>query len=830
MKKNNKGFSMVEIIGAVIIMGVILLLIIPGISKLMAQFRNDYYEKLEGTTNEAGKNFYNDDKLYLPDGILESAYINAGSLINEKYLENLLDYRGNSCKTGDRQSYTIVIYKGDGKYEYKACIDCSDDGYVTNKKGTYCDPAWLENNLSYDYGDTNDIYFYYGTSREKIREDLIKRLNIVKYDNNGNILDRVVIGDTNEEGILPINIDIIDNKPVLDSNNKKAYLMIYGSDLDEDKVDDNELYAVIYKHKAPKVTMTTVDGIYTSGNWTNKNVVIKLEKNDNFFTLAKRKVKNYQWSVNGGVWQDIECDMIGSDDSCTISLTDSYLESNYRFRLVNDEGNISDETSLYYVKIDKYPSIIILDVINNTVVEELTTDPDTNKTQSAIIQYAQVSVSVSDAHSGIENTRVCIGTSCQTFTGSTQTFYYSSSGTVTATTYDRAGNSSSDSGNIYYEQIDNTTSYCTIYYDANGGSASKSSETVECGSYVTLPTATKNGYTLNGWYTTKNQLVGQPGYAYVVSYDQTVYANWGENKPEEEKPSEDNCKIIYDPNGGTVNPTSQTVKCGTQVTLPTPTRNNYTFIAWYTAKTGGSLVGNAGSKYTVNNNITVYARWNEEQTGEQEEPKKTYTIYYNGNGDSCKNGATCPEKTVCEVDKPCTLATNNYKMANYHDKYGWNKNSSGTGTSYNGGETVINLAPAGGSITLYSYYECDWYHARAKNPRVIPFDKSTWPWSLVNWDSNNKYLSKTSDYGCSAIGKSDTCISDELLNSTSSNKVWQGYPVRCKFCGYASNATWCPVHSANGGKDIEICDSTTNTYSSSTCKRGVAEGWTKVSK
>ena len=138
MEKNNKGFTMIEIISVVIIMGVILLLVIPGVSKLMARFRNDYYEKVELTVTESGKDFFSDNKIYLPDGILETAYVNTSSLISEKYAENLLDYRGNSCKLEDQKSYTIVVHRGDGKYEYQTCVDCSDEGYKTKKEGTYC--------------------------------------------------------------------------------------------------------------------------------------------------------------------------------------------------------------------------------------------------------------------------------------------------------------------------------------------------------------------------------------------------------------------------------------------------------------------------------------------------------------------------------------------------------------------------------------------------------------------------------------------------------------------------------------------------------------------
>ena len=41
----------------------------------------------------------------------------------------------------------------------------------------------------------------------------------------------------------------------------------------------------------------------------------------------------------------------------------------------------------------------------------------------------------------------------------------------------------------------------------------------------------------------------------------------------------------------------------------TPTRDGYTFLGWYTARSGGSKVADGGSSYTPIGNITLYAHW-----------------------------------------------------------------------------------------------------------------------------------------------------------------------------------------------------------------------------
>ncbi len=47
----------------------------------------------------------------------------------------------------------------------------------------------------------------------------------------------------------------------------------------------------------------------------------------------------------------------------------------------------------------------------------------------------------------------------------------------------------------------------------------------------------------------------------------------------------------------------------TSVTLPTPTKNRYTFKGWYTSASGGTKVGDGGDSYIPTSNITLYARW-----------------------------------------------------------------------------------------------------------------------------------------------------------------------------------------------------------------------------
>lgn len=74
--------------------------------------------------------------------------------------------------------------------------------------------------------------------------------------------------------------------------------------------------------------------------------------------------------------------------------------------------------------------------------------------------------------------------------------------------------------------------------------------------------------------------------------------------------------LTLDPDGGNVSPASKQVTLGGQYgELPTPTKTGFTFIGWYTEKTGGTKVGRYDSLVS-NASHTLYARWSQNHTHE----------------------------------------------------------------------------------------------------------------------------------------------------------------------------------------------------------------------
>jgi uncharacterized repeat protein (TIGR02543 family) len=184
----------------------------------------------------------------------------------------------------------------------------------------------------------------------------------------------------------------------------------------------------------------------------------------------------------------------------------------------------------------------------------------------------------------------------------------SSGGYIRSVYSNKATKTFDDSWTKGYSGVSSYTFYAiwtantyTVTFNANGGSVSTGSKTVTYGgTYGTLPTPTRSGYTFAGWYTSSSggSKITASSTASITS-NQTLYAHWTANT----------YTVTFNANGGSVSTTSKTVTCGgTYGTLPTPTRSGYTFDGWYTSSSGGSKI-TASSTVSITSNQTLYAHW-----------------------------------------------------------------------------------------------------------------------------------------------------------------------------------------------------------------------------
>ena len=161
----------------------------------------------------------------------------------------------------------------------------------------------------------------------------------------------------------------------------------------------------------------------------------------------------------------------------------------------------------------------------------------------------------------------------------------------------------------------------TVTFDANGGTLDGSATVeVEEGEKITgAPTASRDGYTFDGWFTAATGGDEVSLSTYTVTEDVTLYAQY----TEDEEPEPTMFTVTFDANGGTLEGSATVeVEEGAKIEgAPTAVKEGSTFNGWFDAATGGNAVDL--SAYTVTADVTLYAQYTED---EQPEPEPALNI------------------------------------------------------------------------------------------------------------------------------------------------------------------------------------------------------------
>ena len=147
--KNNKGFTMVELLAAIVILGILSAVAIGAVSWILQRSRENYYVTLEKNVTMAGENYYVDNRASLPKSIGQNRRILLKTLVDKKYLPEVLDYNKNDC-TASSDSYIKVVKYSESDYLYTAYFDCP--GYKTSEEEQIKD---INIQIDFDYSERN---------------------------------------------------------------------------------------------------------------------------------------------------------------------------------------------------------------------------------------------------------------------------------------------------------------------------------------------------------------------------------------------------------------------------------------------------------------------------------------------------------------------------------------------------------------------------------------------------------------------------------------------------------------------------------------------------
>ena len=252
---------------------------------------------------------------------------------------------------------------------------------------------------------------------------------------------------------------------------------------------------------------------------------------------------------------------------------------------------------------------------------------------------------------------------------------------------DKSGNSSK----AVYENILAANAY-TVSYNANGGSNAPASQSKTHDVNLTLSSAKPTGKSFTVTYNANGGNVSSSS----KTVSQT-FTNWNT--------AANGSDTAY--NAGTTYSANASVTLYAQYanpsigSLPTPTRSGYAFDGWYTSATGGTKITDS-TKVTAN--TTVYAHWK----------ANSYTVSYNvngGTGSIASQTKTHNTNLILTTAKPTgkrftvtynanggTVSTSSKTVSQSFTN--WNTAANGSGTVYNAGATYS----ANANVTLYAQY------------------------------------------------------------------------------------------------------------------------------
>ena len=334
----------------------------------------------------------------------------------------------------------------------------------------------------------------------------------------------------------------------------------------------------------------------------------------------------------------------------------------------------------------------------------------------------------------------------------------------------------------------------TITYNLDGGSGC--SDTTYSGT-TTLCEPTRTGYSFDGWATSAGGAVAYASGSSVTNVDLTLYAKWTPNT----------YAITFNANEGTLSGTNPlyakyndasiytTAAATTTGTLPTATRNGYTFNGWYTASSDGSQVYNASG--VLQKNISGY-------TSNDDAPKwittSTQTLYAQWTSNSC---------TVTFKTGDATMGTQNFTFGTAQALtgvsslnntpvnsatgwlfYGWTTNTNTSTRIYTDGQSISDLCADGNNVTLYGiwkrdasftyyanagsttpttsqqtqyYYNTDTSTANTTSVNVPTlYDQTTYGWNAFGWWGSPSVPTSDSDI---TINKTEISINPGINNN-----------------------------------------------------------------
>ena len=613
MNLNKKGYTLIELLAVILIIGLILVLSTYGIIKAVKSSKEKVTTLSEKSIKEAAETYAtekNDDSNYWLD-ITDKENKYFCTTIEELMNKGLLDKKAESTKfkksdfvlvkknkVTNVNSKAEILTNDNNNDDYKVC-----SGNIVNEKVT--EYPKLDSGTSY----TDEIEVPFTDANT---------------NSNSTMTDKVCMYGDSTANIKEIGV-IEGNTCKLQGlkQNEKYYLRVCMKTSRESYLCSNTESRSTLQVKKPTYTLSsnTLTIKYNNANikgeakyyfkstikGTSNINVKRCTLSNNIFTCDGNTT-----TIEKNTWYQ------SSSDQISVSYTTTGKAS-VTARTVDKSNNYSESTKDF--TINKYTITFnkgIADKIGGEVSDISKscyaisgqscsiTSPDIEKKGYTIIGWN----TNKNATTSIWNINTSKSIS------SSATYYPILKANIYTITLNNQGATSSGTKKVYYQyNTTKTINGTTCYYYTN------SSLTTCLSSGYNINKPSKTGYSFKGYYTSTNgsgtNYVNSSGTfinnAYKTIGDKTLYANWQANT----------YTITYNANGGSGAPSSQSYTYDPNndtvfyLSSTTPSRSGYTFLGWSLSSTATSASYSAGQRWGTHNanNYTLYAIW-----------KKTVTV------------------------------------------------------------------------------------------------------------------------------------------------------------------------------------------------------------
>ena len=189
LKTNRKGFTMVELLAAIAIMGILATIAIVSVSSVLDNAEEKHYETQEKNMIMAAQSYAQDNRNILPKAVGDTRTITLQELQKAKYIGKVVDRSKKNCDEG---SVTIFKYSKDG-YSYRMHLVCPSKE-IGSEEEDVAGPVIILKNDQTDNNYQNPYFTY------EIKENSENDGKIISYSyqvyNNG-----VLVRDT---GNVPV--------------------------------------------------------------------------------------------------------------------------------------------------------------------------------------------------------------------------------------------------------------------------------------------------------------------------------------------------------------------------------------------------------------------------------------------------------------------------------------------------------------------------------------------------------------------------------------------------------------------------------------------------